>query len=43
MEKRRWRVGKLAEFFPDNGGLLGLNVNRGQKILIRLRHAHRWV
>ncbi|KAJ1815860.1 hypothetical protein LPJ56_002542 [Coemansia sp. RSA 2599] len=37
MEKRGWRVGTLREFFPGNPNLLGLNVNRGQEIRIRLR------
>ena len=37
MQKRGWKVGKVVEFFPSNGGLLGLNVNGGQVIKIRLR------
>ena len=37
MHRHKWRVAKLAEFFPRNDGLLGMNVNRGAKILIRLR------
>jgi len=37
MVKRKWRVLKLVEFYPDNANLLGLNVNAGEKILIRLR------
>jgi hypothetical protein len=37
VEKRRWRVPVLKEFYPKNKGLLGLNVNRGQSIMIRLR------
>ncbi|ROW10860.1 hypothetical protein VPNG_05388 [Cytospora leucostoma] len=36
---RGWKVAELAEFYPDQQNLLGLNVNRGQKILLRLRHA----
>ncbi|KAK3341430.1 WLM domain-containing protein [Lasiosphaeria hispida] len=39
MRARGWKVGELAEFFPDQHNLLGLNVNRGQRILLRLRHA----
>lgn len=31
---------KLVEFFPKNPNLLGLNVNRRQKICVRLRHHH---
>lgn len=32
-----FKVGTLCEMYPKNPSLLGLNVNRGQKILIRLR------
>lgn len=39
MRQRNWRVGTLAEFFPPENNLLGLNINRGQKICLRLRHA----
>ena len=39
MRQRGWRVGVLSEFFPEDKTLLGLNVNRGAKILLRLRHA----
>ncbi|TEA12472.1 DNA-dependent metalloprotease WSS1 [Colletotrichum sidae] len=38
MRARGWRVKELAEFYPDQANLLGLNVNRGQRILIRLRY-----
>ena len=31
------QVGTLCEMFPKNRNLLGLNINRGQKILLRLR------
>lgn len=37
VEKRKWRVGVLKEFYPKNKSLLGLNVNRGSSIMIRLR------
>jgi hypothetical protein len=37
MAKRGWTCPKVSEFFPSNGGLLGLNVNAGQAIKIRLR------
>lgn len=40
MVKYKWRVELLAEFFPSNPGLLGMNCNRGEKILLRLRHAN---
>ncbi|KAI9648525.1 hypothetical protein NHQ30_003160 [Ciborinia camelliae] len=38
MRARNWRVGTLTEFYPDQQNLLGLNVNRGQKICLRLRY-----
>ncbi|KAJ3193409.1 hypothetical protein HK101_004885 [Irineochytrium annulatum] len=37
MQKRSWTLPLLREFFPDNPNLLGLNVNRGQEIRVRLR------
>ncbi|PKC75495.1 WLM-domain-containing protein [Rhizophagus irregularis] len=37
MNNRNWRVGSLEEFLPDQANLLGINVNHGQKICIRLR------
>ncbi|GLB43495.1 putative WLM-domain-containing protein [Lyophyllum shimeji] len=40
MRKHSWNLPVLAEFFPDNPSLLGLNVNMGQKICLRLRPAH---
>ncbi|KAK3329692.1 WLM domain-containing protein [Apodospora peruviana] len=40
MRARGWTVGELAEFYPDQNNLLGLNVNRGQKILVRLRYPY---
>ena len=39
MRKRGWTVQTLREFFPGNPMLLGLNVNRGKEIKIRLRPA----
>ncbi|KAH0444338.1 WLM domain-containing protein [Colletotrichum camelliae] len=38
MRARGWKVRELAEFYPDQANLLGLNVNRGQRILVRLRY-----
>ena len=38
MRQRNWRVGTLAEFYPAEHNLLGLNINRGQKICLRLRY-----
>ncbi|KAG5513518.1 hypothetical protein PMAC_000950 [Pneumocystis sp. 'macacae'] len=37
MNSRGWKIGTLAEFFPKNKALLGLNINKGSKICIRLR------
>lgn len=38
MRKRGWKVQVLAEFLPPEANLLGLNINRGYKICIRLRY-----
>lgn len=38
MRQRQWHVGTLAEFYPDQTNLLGLNINMGQKIQLRLRY-----
>jgi DNA-dependent metalloprotease WSS1 len=38
MRTRNWFVGQLTEFYPAETNLLGLNVNRGQEIRIRLRY-----
>ena len=40
MKKRNWKVRNLVEFLPSNPNLLGLNINRGREIKIRLRPAH---
>lgn len=40
MRKRGWRVQVLAEFLPPEQNLLGLNINKGYKICIRLRYHH---
>lgn len=37
MRKRQWTVRKLSEFIPKSDNLLGLNVNRGAEVKIRLR------
>ncbi|KAM5355537.1 hypothetical protein ACJ41O_002183 [Fusarium nematophilum] len=39
MRARNWKVRELAEFYPEQNNLLGLNVNKGMKICLRLRHA----
>ncbi|PWY73896.1 WLM-domain-containing protein [Aspergillus sclerotioniger CBS 115572] len=38
MRRRDWKVGTLCEFYPHQRNLLGLNVNMGQKICLRLRY-----
>ncbi|EME38483.1 hypothetical protein DOTSEDRAFT_75868 [Dothistroma septosporum NZE10] len=38
MKKRGWRVQILAEFLPTDRSLLGININKGYKICIRLRY-----
>jgi DNA-dependent metalloprotease WSS1 len=38
MRQRGWRVGVLCEFYPEEHNLLGLNINQGQKICLRLRY-----
>ena len=38
MRVRNWRVGILAEFLPDEAGLLGINTDRGRSIHLRLRY-----
>lgn len=40
VSRRKWKVPLLTEFMPKQDGLLGMNVNRGSKIMIRLRDAH---
>jgi DNA-dependent metalloprotease WSS1 len=38
MRQRNWRVGTLCEFYPEEANLLGLNINRNEKICLRLRY-----
>ncbi|KAI0389550.1 WLM-domain-containing protein [Xylariaceae sp. FL0594] len=38
MRARGWKVGELVEFYPDQKNLLGLNVDRGRRICLRLRY-----
>lgn len=38
MRTRDWFVGQLTEFYPAEGNLLGLNVDRGREIRLRLRY-----
>lgn len=37
MDYYNWKVGILSEFYPKNKAIYGLNMNRGQKIFVRLR------
>lgn len=39
MRRRDWKVVTLCEFYPQQRNLLGLNINGGQKICLRLRYA----
>ncbi|CAM9626127.1 unnamed protein product [Chrysoparadoxa australica] len=32
-----WEVGHLVEFYPSHPGMLGVNINRGMEIKVRLR------
>ncbi|KAJ4816510.1 zinc ion binding protein [Rhynchospora pubera] len=41
MRRRKWRVKRLSEFYPTNPSLLGLNVNRGVEVKLRLRRPNR--
>ena len=38
MRQRGWTVGILAEFYPQETNLLGINYNKGQRICLRLRY-----
>lgn len=40
INEHKFQVGLLSEMDPKNPNLLGLNVNHGLKVLIRLRPAH---
>lgn len=40
MKENSFKVGQLAEFYPKDKCLLGLNFNRGLKIQLRLRHPY---
>lgn len=40
MRAHNWVLPVLSEFFPTNPGLLGMNVNHGEKIYLRLRPHH---
>lgn len=40
MINRKWTVGTLAELSPARADLLGLNENRGRKIMLRLRQPY---
>lgn len=38
MQEYNFKVGLLCEMYPKSGNLLGLNINGGQKIMLRLRY-----
>ena len=38
MRARNWLVPTMVEFLPRNQGLLGININKGQRIKVRLRN-----
>ncbi|VUC20917.1 unnamed protein product [Clonostachys rosea] len=38
MRARGWKVKQLVEFYPEQQNLLGLNINKGQKVCLRLRY-----
>ncbi|KAK3902891.1 WLM domain-containing protein [Staphylotrichum tortipilum] len=40
MRARGWTVRSLSEMHPEQANLLGLNVNRGEQILLRLREPY---
>ncbi|EMG47244.1 WSS1 DNA-dependent metalloprotease WSS1 [Candida maltosa Xu316] len=40
ISEHKFKIGQLREMFPKQANLLGLNVNYGSKILLRLRHHH---
>lgn len=41
LQRRKWKIYHLTEFYPNNSSLHGLNVNQGQVIKIRLRTPER--
>lgn len=40
MKQYKLKVGSLQEFYPKDKRLLGLNINHGQVIKLRLRYSH---
>ncbi|KAI1655310.1 WLM-domain-containing protein [Daldinia decipiens] len=40
MRARGWKIGQLIEFYPEEHNLLGLNVDSGRRICLRLRYAN---
>lgn len=40
IQRKKWLISELIEFYPANQGLHGMNVNRGKKIMIRLRESY---
>ncbi|KAJ3127738.1 hypothetical protein HK098_005855 [Nowakowskiella sp. JEL0407] len=40
LKSHSWSMTTLAEFYPTNKNLLGININHGHTIKLRLRHPH---
>jgi hypothetical protein len=38
LKRHRWTVVKVSEFYPRSKNLLGLNINKGEEIKVRLRY-----
>ena len=41
LQRRKWKIGHLTEFYPPNPSLHGLNINKGSVIKVRLRTSER--
>jgi DNA-dependent metalloprotease WSS1 len=42
LQRRKWKIGHLTEFYPNNPSLHGLNINQGYMIKVRLRTSERY-
>lgn len=42
LQRRKWKIKYLNEFYPNNSSLHGLNINRGYTIKIRLRSPEKY-
>lgn len=43
LQRRKWKIKLLNEFYPNNPSLHGLNVNQGERIQIRLRDSNKYI